>query len=145
MKTKILITLSALLFSTMGIACDYHGMNFGVFGKKPGNSQFNHAIRPPQLEVTHPASITVSSAEPQSIRVRYYQPNAYRNMQISIDASDNIKLSSSENVPLDKLFGAFDLSFETLAKGEHHIELAIKGLMNGRPYFKVHKMTVVSE
>ncbi|GEM_PF-5099578 len=142
---RTFITAITLLFSVQCVACQLHGLNFGIFGQQSGNNQFSRAIRPPQLEFTHPSSITVKTSEQNSIRVRYYQPSAYENIEVSIVPGTDIQLISAENVSLNKLFGAFELSFESMSSGEHQIELAIKGLMNGRPYFQVHKMTVLAE
>ncbi|MEM0911862.1 MAG: hypothetical protein AAGJ37_12840 [Pseudomonadota bacterium] len=141
---QCLLLCIAALFSPLGSACEYHGLNFGVFGMQ-SDRQSVLAARPPALEVTHPLSVDVATSEQKSVRVRYYQPDAYKNIEISIGGSEDINIISSGNISLNKLFGAFDLSFESLSKGEHQIELAIKGLLNGRPFFQVHKMTVISD
>lgn len=130
LANKTIWLVAALTISTSALACDMHGVGFGMYAKH-SNSNYSSANNttydPVKILLRHPYFTNLSSGTEKTVEIQYSIPAQISGVTMTLSSTSGIKLKSEETLDISSASGTVPVTFASTTPGRHQLVVKVNG------------------
>ena len=130
LAAKAFVLLAASTFTVSALACDMHGVGFGMYAKH-SNSNYSSANKttydPVKILLRHPYFTNLSSGSEKTVEIQYSIPSQISDVTMTLSSTAGIELKSQENLDISNASGTVPVTFSSATPGRHQLVVKVNG------------------
>lgn len=143
---KAMCLVSGLLLSAGVMACDMHGVGFGMYAKHSNTSYSSAnttAYNPVKILLRHPYFTNLTSGTEKTVEIQYSIPAQISDVTMTVTSTNGIELKSLDNLDLSDATGTVPVTFASGTPGRHQLVVKVNGQNGDKPVNQTRHISVM--